>query len=195
MLLTNDLTAQGQAELFRDGVHLSSYRESEELLDKARYYLAHDVIRERIASSGRKEAHEKHTYRLRMMRVLEEMEPHTSRTVASTRTVPLATHQAAESTANGSLERDLPVDWGLTSIVILTHNQLQFTRGCIESIHRNTPEPFELIVVDNGSTDGTPEYLRTIANATVIVNTENLGFPAGVNQGLRCAWQANSIAQ
>ena len=48
----------------------------------------------------------------------------------------------------------------LTSIVILTHNQLEYTQKCIESIFTHTREPFELIVVDNGSTDGTLEYLE-----------------------------------
>ena len=49
----------------------------------------------------------------------------------------------------------------LTSIVILAHNQLEYTKKCIESIFAHTREPFELIVVDNGSTDGTVEYLKT----------------------------------
>ena len=48
-----------------------------------------------------------------------------------------------------------------TSIIILTHNQLEYTKKCIESIFTHTKEPFELIVVDNGSTDGTVEYLET----------------------------------
>src|SRR5262249_55774355 len=40
-------------------------------------------------------------------------------------------------------------DYGLTSIIILTHNQLDYTRACIESIRQYTDEPYELIVVDN----------------------------------------------
>ena len=51
-------------------------------------------------------------------------------------------------------------DYGLTSIVIVTHNQLEYTRQCLDSIRRLTDEPYELIVVDNASTDGTVEYLR-----------------------------------
>jgi FkbM family methyltransferase len=74
-----------------------------------------------------------------------------------------------------------------TSIVILTHNQLPFTRRCLDSIRRCTDEPHELIVVDNGSTDGTVEYLHSLAGVKVIVNAENRGFPAGCNQGIRAA--------
>jgi GT2 family glycosyltransferase len=84
------------------------------------------------------------------------------------------------------------VDYSLTSIVIVTHNQLEFTRQCIESIRDYTDEPFELIFVDNGSTDGTVEYLRSIESQLnqgirVILNDENRGFPNAANQGIQVA--------
>ena len=69
--MTNDLADNGQAELFRDGVHLATYRDADELLDKAAYYLHHEALRERIAAAGRAEAMAKHTYRHRMQTVLE----------------------------------------------------------------------------------------------------------------------------
>ena len=51
--------------------------------------------------------------------------------------------------------------------------------------------PYELILVDNGSSDGTPEYLRSFAqahsNVKVILNTSNLGFAHGNNQGAAAA--------
>jgi len=46
------------------------------------------------------------------------------------------------------------------SIVILTINRLDVTKECVASIRRHTPEPHEVIFVDNGSTDGTVEWLR-----------------------------------
>lgn len=79
----------------------------------------------------------------------------------------------------------------LTSIIILTHNQLEHTKLCLQSIEQHTPQPHELILVDNGSTDGTLDYLRKYANdrnnVRVIANKENLGFSAGNNQGLSVA--------
>jgi GT2 family glycosyltransferase/2-polyprenyl-3-methyl-5-hydroxy-6-metoxy-1,4-benzoquinol methylase/tetratricopeptide (TPR) repeat protein len=78
-------------------------------------------------------------------------------------------------------------DDGLTSIVLVTHNQLAYTRGCLDSIRQFTDEPYELICVDNGSTDGTPRYLQSIDGARVILNSDNRGFPAAVNQGLEIA--------
>jgi len=71
-----------------------------------------------------------------------------------------------------------------TSIVLLVRNQLDCTRACVESIRRCTPEPYELVFVDNGSTDGTAEWLRTLDDAFVVTNEENLGFGAGCNQGI-----------
>ncbi len=73
LLLTNDLADNGQAEWFVDGVHLATYREPEDLLDKLAFYLEREDIRERIAAAGRTEAIEKHTYRHRMQAVLEQV--------------------------------------------------------------------------------------------------------------------------
>ena len=50
----------------------------------------------------------------------------------------------------------------LTSIIILTHNQLKYTKTCIESIFKYTNHPFELILVDNGSNEDTKKYLDLI---------------------------------
>ena len=48
----------------------------------------------------------------------------------------------------------------ITSIVILTYNQLDYTKQCIESIRTYTKQgSYELIVVDNASTDSTREWI------------------------------------
>ncbi|MFQ5730916.1 MAG: glycosyltransferase [Planctomycetaceae bacterium] len=77
--------------------------------------------------------------------------------------------------------------YGLTSIVIACHNELACTRQCVDSIRLLTDEPYELIVIDNGSTDGTPAYLASLSGAAVITNRENRGFPAAANQGLEAS--------
>lgn len=76
-----------------------------------------------------------------------------------------------------------------TSIVIPTYNQQTYLADCIESIGKHTPEPHEIIVIDNGSTDGTADYLRSLKNDTVRykICERNLGFAGGVNQGLMMA--------
>jgi GT2 family glycosyltransferase len=81
----------------------------------------------------------------------------------------------------------------LTSIIILTHNGLSFTKECIASIFNHTREDFELIIVDNKSTDGTVGYLKTLPKTTVIANRINRGFPGGCNQGLSVAKGENIV--
>ena len=80
---------------------------------------------------------------------------------------------------------------GLVSIIILTMNALKFTKECVESIKNNTDYPHEIIFIDNGSTDGTIDYLRRVAisnpHYTLIVNEYNRGFSGGNNQGAAAA--------
>ncbi len=84
-----------------------------------------------------------------------------------------------------------------TSIIILTHNQLKYTRECIESILSNTSNNYELIVVENNSSDGTNKYLNKLQNKQnnikVILNNENKGFPKAVNQGISKAIGKNIV--
>ena len=98
---------------------------------------------------------------------------------------------ARESAAYQYLFRLMRPEALLTSIVILTYNELECTRECLESIARNTPELHEIILVDNGSSDGTLPYLRALcagdAHYRLLENGENLGFAAGCNLGMRLA--------
>lgn len=79
----------------------------------------------------------------------------------------------------------------LVSIVMLTFNALEYTRRCVDSLSRHTAYPHEVIFVDNGSTDGTKDYLRDIVavnpNYRLIDNPANIGFSAGNNQGAKAA--------
>ena len=69
-------------------------------------------------------------------------------------------------------------------IIIITWNGLDYTKKCVESVQKNTTNVnYRFIFVDNNSTDGTPEYLKTIPNAEVISNSENIGFVKAMNQG------------
>ncbi len=77
------------------------------------------------------------------------------------------------------------------SIIIPVFNNLSYTRACLESIFVNTStHGNEIIIVNNGSTDGTAEYLADLENRSIIKcinNQENLGFARACNQGARAA--------
>lgn len=72
------------------------------------------------------------------------------------------------------------------SIIILTWNGLEFTKACLESIRANTAfERYRIVVADNGSTDGTIEYLQQQQDITAIFHGSNLGFAKGNNLAIR----------
>jgi len=78
----------------------------------------------------------------------------------------------------------------LSSIIIPVFNNLSLTRQCLESIEENTDAPHEIIVVDNGSSDGTRDYLHGLearGAVRVITNRLNLGFAKASNQGAQAA--------
>ena len=75
-----------------------------------------------------------------------------------------------------------------TSIVILNYNTRDFLDTCLQSIRANTRDvPHEVIVVDNGSKDGSVKWLKQQKDIRCIFNKKNEGFPKGCNQGLAIA--------
>ncbi|NFF81660.1 methyltransferase domain-containing protein [Clostridium botulinum] len=80
------------------------------------------------------------------------------------------------------------------SIIILTYNNLEYTKVCINSIRKyNLNNNYEIIIVDNNSTDGTVEWIKAQNDLKYILNKENKGFPAGCNQGISIAKENNDI--
>jgi O-antigen biosynthesis protein len=78
-------------------------------------------------------------------------------------------------------------EMSLTSIIILTLNKWEKTQKCLESIRKYTSEHYELIIVDNGSTDGTVELLKKQQDIKLVTNGQNRGFATGCNQGIQLA--------
>src|SRR5215203_2920501 len=75
------------------------------------------------------------------------------------------------------------------AIVILTWNALAYTKSCLASIAAVTDHPaWRIVVVDNGSVDGTVEWLAELAaedpRVTVIRNGRNLGYTRACNIGI-----------
>ena len=75
-----------------------------------------------------------------------------------------------------------------TSIIIPSFNQAGYLKLCIDSISDNTELPYEIIVVDNASTDETAAYLRGLnGQVRYCILPENYGFSGAVNRGLMMA--------
>ena len=76
------------------------------------------------------------------------------------------------------------------SIVVLTYNNLELNKECIQSVLQKTAYPnYELIILDNQSTDGTIEYLKELQKedyptVRIIFNDENSGFAGGNNKAI-----------
>lgn len=90
--------------------------------------------------------------------------------------------------------RKLMIENKKTSIIILTNNNLNYNIICLDSIRKYTAnQTYELIVVDNNSTDGTREWLKEQADIKLILNDENLCFPKGCNIAIEAAEKDNDI--
>lgn len=108
-----------------------------------------------------------------------------------------------EATVELVLASPMPASWPSTaadeladcrraSIVVVTYDNFVYTKLCLGALLGNTAYPnYELIVVDNASTDGTASILRSLADrhpqVRLVLNPANLGFAAAANQGLALA--------
>ncbi|MFH1641090.1 MAG: glycosyltransferase family 2 protein [Candidatus Omnitrophota bacterium] len=77
----------------------------------------------------------------------------------------------------------------LCDVVVLTWNQRNIIKDFVESYLANTSVASRLIIIDNGSNDGTREYLLSLTDTDrcsfeIIFNEENKGFVGGMNQGI-----------
>jgi GT2 family glycosyltransferase len=76
----------------------------------------------------------------------------------------------------------------LISIIIVNFNGLRFLEPCLTSVTRQSYKKFEIIFVDNGSSDGSAGFIREHYPSAKIVETgKNLGFAGGTNAGIRLA--------
>jgi GT2 family glycosyltransferase len=76
----------------------------------------------------------------------------------------------------------------IVSIILILYNRAELTYMCLRSLCEHFgAEPFEVIIIDNASSDRTRILLDRVKGANIILNSENIYFPAAVNQGARAA--------
>lgn len=71
------------------------------------------------------------------------------------------------------------------SVIIPTYNRAKFIKDAIESVLNQTYKNFEIIVIDDGSTDNTREILAQYGKKIKVLTQENKGAPAARNKGIR----------
>ena len=79
----------------------------------------------------------------------------------------------------------MPASPPLVSIVIATYNRADFLAEAIDSVLEQDHTAVECVVVDDGSTDDTPDLLRAYEGRIVVLTQENRGQPRAVNRGFR----------
>ena len=75
----------------------------------------------------------------------------------------------------------------LVSVLVAVHNDASHVEAAVESVLRQTLDDFELVVVDDASTDETPALLSKYKQVVVLRNDEQLGLAASLNRGLDAA--------
>ncbi|MBP3784207.1 MAG: glycosyltransferase [Butyrivibrio sp.] len=81
-----------------------------------------------------------------------------------------------------------------TTIVILNHNLKEVTKDCLESIRATTDViSRNIVIVDNGSTDGSVDFFDAQPDVKLVASKENLGFPGGCNRGIEASEESEDI--
>lgn len=80
-------------------------------------------------------------------------------------------------------------DASLVSVVVVNWNRAELLNECLKSLIRQSWPSFEILVVDNGSSDASQSVVRSFLsqNVRLLAQPANLGFAAGANQGIRVA--------
>ena len=72
------------------------------------------------------------------------------------------------------------------TVIIPNYNGLKFMRPCMEALRQQTCREFQVLVVDNGSDDGSVEWLKEQGIPTIFLK-ENTGFTGAVNVGIKAS--------
>lgn len=75
-------------------------------------------------------------------------------------------------------------------LVIVTYNRLALLKECLNSIYQQTYQNFDIVVVNNGSTDKTKEFLSKQKNI-IVINQENVGGAGGFYSGMKYMYNHN----
>lgn len=97
---------------------------------------------------------------------------------------PGQSRQKVDATGDSRIRLVVPkCDKPLVSIVIPTYNRADMLMSCIQAVVSLTDVPYELIIVDDCSSDSTQQVLKNVENAKIVRNRKNLDFLRSANKG------------
>ncbi|TWA68224.1 rhamnopyranosyl-N-acetylglucosaminyl-diphospho-decaprenol beta-1,3/1,4-galactofuranosyltransferase [Azospirillum brasilense] len=111
--------------------------------------------------------------------------------------------QTPRTLDTGAQERPRETPWETPVVaVVVTHNRLALLKTCLAAIHGQEPRPDRIVVVDNGSSDGTAEWLaeqRAVMPELLVVRQANIGsagayhtaFATALELGARWIWSTD----
>ncbi len=156
-----------------DGL-LVSYGDAEQLAGAIIRLVSDEGMRRRMGEKGRAKVADRYTWTRiaqRMRELYRQLTPDRTREIASRSTIAVG-------------ERPLP----LVSVLIVCTNEREHFSECLGSLRESTYPNVEVIVADNGSTDGSVEFIRrTFPWAKVIELGKNVGFPEANNRAMLVA--------
>jgi spore maturation protein CgeB len=175
----------GDAPLLKDyydeGKDVAVFRSTAELVEKVKYYLSHEAERAAIAKSGYERTMREHTYVHRISGIFQRM---------GFETAAPADVLAGKVHAGTSRDITTEVKHPLVSVVTSVYNGARYLRPTIESILAQQFRDWEFIIIDDGSTDETPQIIAEYAAKDPRIRTKLLGHAGkvtGFNTGFALA--------
>jgi len=195
--------AQNLEEYFEVGKEVVVYKNPDDLVEKIRYYLEHEDEREAIARAGYKRVLRDHTCEKRFKQIFSiitqaqrknSRSAHVRKQSQQRLTITKhgcsnGSHHSEETMVSAPQVIQTTTD-PFVSIVVPCYNYAHFLRDCLQSIIEQTIQNWEVVVVDDASSEGDPESIVSgfrDSRVHYVCHQRNLGLAAARNTGFRLA--------
>ena len=162
---------KGDEEEYEVGREIDTYRDTAELIDKASFYLRNPDVAEQMRKSGYQRALRDHTQTTDLENCFEKLD--------------WTQNLYSADAKQGMNARDKR--GAVFSVVVPSFNRIAVLEEALESVFAQRFTDFEVIVVDDGSTDGTKDYLNSLRATRQALSPADRGPGAARNLGARHA--------
>lgn len=189
-VVTTSIGAEGMGLIA--GVHLLVADDPVDFAKAVVLLYKDKALWKRLSQNGRRFVQEKYNPEVlekRWVQLLNSLSKRPKRKVKVFRIDSLYTLPKEEKPPKDQYKRPQPRPPVVPQVTILipTFNRLELTKQCIENIRLHTQSSYEILAVDNGSTDGTVRWLEH-NSINYIENKQNMGFGYACNQGIMSSY-------